>query len=121
MGKRTRCVFVFGLTAVLGTLDPAKLNETLGAVSQALSGRGEKIGQAFTDLDSFMAKFQPTLPALSHDIAVSPAETLKKIALKTTNRTRTRIVICPDSAVGAFGGGVERGSRGRKTAERTTA
>ena len=59
------------LTAVLGTLDPAKLNETLGAVSQALSGRGEKIGQAFSDLDSFLVKFQPTLPALSHDIAVS--------------------------------------------------
>ena len=59
------------LTSVLGTLDPAKLNETLGAIGQALSGRGEKIGQAFSDLDSFLAKFQPTLPALSHDIAVS--------------------------------------------------
>jgi phospholipid/cholesterol/gamma-HCH transport system substrate-binding protein len=59
------------LTAVLGTLDPAKLNETLGAVSQALSGRGEKIGQAFSDLDAFLAKFQPSLPALSHDIAMS--------------------------------------------------
>src|ERR1700739_4261882 len=59
------------LTAVLGTLDPAKLNETLGAVSQALSGRGEKLGQAFSDLDSFLAKFQPSLPALSHDIAMS--------------------------------------------------
>jgi phospholipid/cholesterol/gamma-HCH transport system substrate-binding protein len=61
------------LTAVLGTLDPAKLNETLGAISQALSGRGEKIGQAFSDLDSFLAKFDPSLPALSQDIAVSPA------------------------------------------------
>jgi virulence factor Mce-like protein len=59
------------LTSVLGTLDPAKLNETLGAVSQALSGRGEKIGQAFSDLDSFLAKFDPSLRALSHDIAVS--------------------------------------------------
>ncbi len=59
------------LTSVLGTLDPAKLNETLGAIGQALSGRGEKIGQAFSDLDSFLAKFDPTLPALSHDIAVS--------------------------------------------------
>jgi phospholipid/cholesterol/gamma-HCH transport system substrate-binding protein len=59
------------LTSVLGTLDPAKLNETLGAVSQALSGRGEKIGQAFSDLDSVLAKFDPSLGALSHDIAVS--------------------------------------------------
>jgi phospholipid/cholesterol/gamma-HCH transport system substrate-binding protein len=59
------------LTSVLGTLDPAKLNETLGAIGQALSGRGEKIGQAFSDLDSFLAKFDPSLSALSHDIAVS--------------------------------------------------
>jgi phospholipid/cholesterol/gamma-HCH transport system substrate-binding protein len=59
------------LKDVLGTLDPAKLNETLGAIGQALSGRGEKIGQAFSDLDSFLAKFDPSLPALSHDIAVS--------------------------------------------------
>jgi phospholipid/cholesterol/gamma-HCH transport system substrate-binding protein len=59
------------LTSVLGTLDPAKLNETLGAVSQALSGRGEKIGQAFSDLDSVLTKFDPSLGALSHDIAVS--------------------------------------------------
>jgi len=59
------------LTSVLGTLDPAKLNETLGAISQALSGRGEKIGQAFSDLDSVLAKFDPSLGALSHDIAVS--------------------------------------------------
>lgn len=59
------------LTSVLGTLDPAKLNETLGAISQALSGRGEKIGQAFSDLDSFLAKFDPSLPALNRDIALS--------------------------------------------------
>ena len=59
------------LTAVLGKLDPAKLNETLGAVSQALSGRGEKLGQAFSDLDSFLAKFNPSIPALSRDIALS--------------------------------------------------
>jgi phospholipid/cholesterol/gamma-HCH transport system substrate-binding protein len=59
------------LTAVLGVLDPAKLNETLGAISQALSGRGEKIGQAFHDLDSFLAKFNQTIPALNRDIALS--------------------------------------------------
>jgi virulence factor Mce-like protein len=59
------------LTAVLGSLDPAKLNETLGAVSQALSGRGEKIGQAFSDLDSLLAKFNPSIPALSRDISLS--------------------------------------------------
>ena len=59
------------LTEVLGTLDPAKLNETLGAIGQAFSGRGQKLGQAFSDLDSFLAKYDSTLPALSHDLAVS--------------------------------------------------
>jgi virulence factor Mce-like protein len=59
------------LTSVLGKLDPVKLNETLGAIGQALSGRGAQIGQAFSDLDSFLAKFDPSLSALSHDIAVS--------------------------------------------------
>ena len=59
------------LTSVLGTIDPAKLNETLGAVSPALNGRGEKIGQTFSDFDSFLAKIEPSLPALSHDIAMS--------------------------------------------------
>jgi phospholipid/cholesterol/gamma-HCH transport system substrate-binding protein len=76
------------LTAVLGTLDPAKLNETLGAVSQALSGRGEKIGQAFSDLDSFMAKFQPSLPALSHDIAMS-APVFRAYADASADLTKT--------------------------------
>ncbi len=39
---------------------------------RALSGRGQKIGQAFSDLDSFLAKYDPSLPALSHDIALTP-------------------------------------------------
>jgi phospholipid/cholesterol/gamma-HCH transport system substrate-binding protein len=59
------------LTSVLGKIDPAKLNETLGALATALSGRGAKIGEALSDLDSLLAKLDPSLPALSHDIAVS--------------------------------------------------
>ena len=61
------------LTAVLDRIDPAKLNETLGALAAAFSGRGEKIGQALSDLDSFLAKLDPSLSALSHDAAVLPA------------------------------------------------
>jgi phospholipid/cholesterol/gamma-HCH transport system substrate-binding protein len=61
------------LTSLFNSIDPAKLNETFGALAQALSGRGQKIGQAFSDLDSFLAKYDPTLPALTHDIQVLPA------------------------------------------------
>ena len=39
---------------------------------QAFSGRGAKLGQALSDLDSFLAKLEPSLPAFSHDLAVLP-------------------------------------------------
>ncbi|WP_234816263.1 MCE family protein [Mycolicibacterium agri] len=60
------------LTSVLSRVDPPKLNETLGAIAAALNGRGEKIGQAFSDLDAYLARIEPSLPALSHDLEVAP-------------------------------------------------
>jgi ABC-type transporter Mla subunit MlaD len=60
------------LTSLLATIDPAKLNETLGAIASAVNGRGHKIGQMLSDLDSFLAKEDPSLPALSHDLEVLP-------------------------------------------------
>jgi phospholipid/cholesterol/gamma-HCH transport system substrate-binding protein len=59
------------LTSVLSKIEPEKLNATLGALASALNGRGHKIGQTLSDLDSFLATIDPSLPALSHDIAVS--------------------------------------------------
>lgn len=61
------------LTSVLDKIDPAKLNETLGALAAGFNGRGAKIGQTLSDLDSLLAKLDPSLPALSHDIEVTPA------------------------------------------------
>jgi phospholipid/cholesterol/gamma-HCH transport system substrate-binding protein len=61
------------LISLLSTIDPAKLNETLGALASAVNGRGHKIGQALSDLDAFLAKQDPALPALSHDLEVLPA------------------------------------------------
>jgi phospholipid/cholesterol/gamma-HCH transport system substrate-binding protein len=60
------------LTSVLSSIEPAKLNETLAALSSALSGRGEKLGQMLSDLDEYLAKLEPSLPALSHDLEVAP-------------------------------------------------
>ncbi len=60
------------LTSVLSTIDPAKLNETLGAIASAVNGRGHKIGQMLSDLDHFLATLDPSLPALSHDLSVLP-------------------------------------------------
>jgi virulence factor Mce-like protein len=60
------------LTSVLSTIEPEKLNETLGAIATALDGRGEKIGQALVDLDEFLAKQEPGLPGLRRDLALAP-------------------------------------------------
>lgn len=60
------------LVSVLAQIQPEKLNETLGAMAQAIDGRGDKLGQTLVDLDAMLAKFAPSLPTLSHEMAVAP-------------------------------------------------
>ncbi|OBI79653.1 MCE family protein [Mycobacterium sp. E740] len=60
------------LTSVLSAIEPAKLNATLGAIAAATSGRGEKFGKMLSDLDSYLAKLEPSLPALSRDLELAP-------------------------------------------------
>ena len=59
------------LTSVLAKIDPAKLNETLGAIATAVNGRGARFGQTLSDLNAFLAKIEPSLPNLSHDLAAT--------------------------------------------------
>jgi phospholipid/cholesterol/gamma-HCH transport system substrate-binding protein len=56
------------LVQVLDKIDPVKLNQTLGAIATAFNGRGEKFGKTLTDFNAFLAKIEPSLPNLSHDI-----------------------------------------------------
>ncbi len=60
------------LVSVLAQIQPEKLNETLGAMAQAIDGRGDKLGQTLVDLDAMLAKIAPSLPTLSREIAVAP-------------------------------------------------
>ncbi|MEQ4194181.1 MCE family protein [Streptomyces sp. YIM 103828] len=53
---------------MLTAVQPQKLSATLSAVSQALEGRGEKLGDTLTTLDTHLAKFNPHLPALNRDL-----------------------------------------------------
>ena len=86
------------LTQLLDKIDPAKLNETLGALSKAFNGRGVKFGQMLTDLDSFLTKLEPSLPNLREDITALPevlrayadsAPDLIRIADNTTRISQT--------------------------------
>ncbi|MFM9035321.1 MAG: MCE family protein [Mycobacterium sp.] len=60
------------LVSVLAEVEPAKLNQTLGAISKSLNGRGQKFGQTLVDLDSALAKLNPALDNLNHVLEISP-------------------------------------------------
>ncbi|MER7722899.1 MCE family protein [Streptomyces sp. NPDC096323] len=53
---------------LLTAVKPEKLSATLNAVSQALQGRGEKLGDTLVTLDAHLQKFNPQLPTLNADI-----------------------------------------------------
>lgn len=59
------------LVSVLSKIEPAKLNETLGALASGLNGRGRRFGETLSDLDTLLAKINPSLDSLGHDIEAS--------------------------------------------------
>ncbi|KUI29025.1 MCE family protein [Mycobacterium sp. GA-2829] len=59
------------LVAVLDRIDPAKLNQTLGAISSAFSGRGESMGQTLSDFNALLAELEPSLPNLARDMELT--------------------------------------------------
>lgn len=60
------------LVNVLSEIEPAKLNQTLGAIAKGFNGRGQKFGQSLVDLDAALAKLNPSLDTLNHEIAIAP-------------------------------------------------
>ncbi|MGP2437259.1 MCE family protein [Streptomyces sp. JW3] len=53
---------------MLTAVQPQKLSATLSAVSQALAGRGDQLGDTLTLLDDHLKKFNPQLPTLNRDL-----------------------------------------------------
>ncbi|MFD0853462.1 MCE family protein, partial [Actinomadura adrarensis] len=53
---------------LLTAVQPAKLSATLTAMSQALEGRGHQLGETLVQLDAYLKKFNPELPALNRNI-----------------------------------------------------
>jgi phospholipid/cholesterol/gamma-HCH transport system substrate-binding protein len=60
------------LNSVLSHIDPAKLNETLGAISTAFGDRGQTFGRSLTDFNSFLAKIEPSYPQLTAELQTLP-------------------------------------------------
>lgn len=57
------------LSTVVGAVDPDKLNATLSAIGQALDRRGDDLGSAMEDLNTFLRDVNPKLPQLKNDLA----------------------------------------------------
>jgi phospholipid/cholesterol/gamma-HCH transport system substrate-binding protein len=57
------------LLPVLKAVQPHKLSATLTAISSALDGRGERIGEAMVDAADYLTEFNPNLPTLTEDLA----------------------------------------------------
>ena len=60
------------LVSVLSQIEPAKLNQTLGAIAKGFNGKGNKFGQSLEDLDAALSTLNPSLDTLNHEIAVAP-------------------------------------------------
>lgn len=97
------------LTGLLDSVEPDKLNETLSALSQGLSGRGRTLGTLIKDFDTFLAAQDPTLDTLRANLATLPsvarayadaAPDLVRTAQNTTTISRT--VVDTENDLDAF-------------------
>ncbi len=55
------------LQAVVQAVDPAKLNAVLAAVSEALRGKGDQIGQAIIEANKVLLAVNPRMPTVQRD------------------------------------------------------
>ncbi|OSC24469.1 MCE-family protein MCE1A [Mycobacterium vulneris] len=56
------------LTTITEKLDPVKVNLTLAAAAQALSGLGDKFGQSIVNANAILDDINPQMPQIRHDI-----------------------------------------------------
>ncbi|NKQ51947.1 MCE family protein [Amycolatopsis sp. K13G38] len=67
VGTEINTVFQ-NLMNVLAAAKPSEVNGTLEAVSSALRGRGDQLGQFLTEVNSYLAAINPALPDLDYDL-----------------------------------------------------
>jgi phospholipid/cholesterol/gamma-HCH transport system substrate-binding protein len=90
------------LFPLLRAVRPADLNYTLNAISSALEGRGDKLGNSIETLESYLREFNPDVPELIDNIVklgrtsevynsvVPELARLLRNSVKTTNTLETK-------------------------------
>ncbi|MFB7664362.1 MCE family protein [Kitasatospora sp. NPDC056138] len=92
------------LLPLLTAVQPQKLAATLNAVATALDGRGGQLGRTLAQLDSYLKKLNPELPALTDDVRqlvkVSQVygDAAPEIVQALTDLTRTSSTIAEQQA-----------------------
>jgi phospholipid/cholesterol/gamma-HCH transport system substrate-binding protein len=56
------------LTSIAEKVDPVKVNLTLAAAAEALSGLGDKLGQSIVNGNAILDDLNPRMPQIRHDI-----------------------------------------------------
>lgn len=56
------------ITSIAEKVDPIALNATLSAVAQGLDGLGGKFGESLTDGSEILARLNPRMPRVGHDL-----------------------------------------------------
>jgi virulence factor Mce-like protein len=67
------------LVSVLSTVQPEKLNQTLGAIAAATGGNGGQVGQMLVDLNSVLHQINPRIATVNHHLETLP-EVLRSYA-----------------------------------------
>ncbi|WP_213578335.1 MCE family protein [Rhodococcus sp. USK13] len=57
------------LNSVMQHIDPAKLNASLSAVSEALRGKGSQLGETLVNADDYLTKLNPHMENLQQDFS----------------------------------------------------
>jgi phospholipid/cholesterol/gamma-HCH transport system substrate-binding protein len=55
---------------ILTAIEPARLSVTLGALAEALDGRGASLGETIDTLDTYLTRLEPLLPQVREDLAM---------------------------------------------------
>lgn len=97
------------LYPLLRAVQPAELNYTLNAISSALEGRGDAIGQNIETLDAYLKKLNPQVPALVEDLRLlstvtgTYADVAPQIAATLRNTVTTgRTLVSRQAKLNAF-------------------
>ncbi|MFT4189457.1 MAG: MCE family protein [Aeromicrobium sp.] len=88
------------LYTLLEAVSPAELATTLTAVSTALDGRGEKLGDTLVDLNAYLAEINPDIPKAVDDIVkLGEVSDVYAAALPDLARVLENSVVTGDTVV----------------------